>query len=54
MDLTLLFLLIAALCLVLMIGMMVMMARHAGCMRERRAQCCGGPATETKEPKASS
>lgn len=43
--------LIPALCLVLMIGMMVMMFRHAGCMRERRALCCGGPATETQGPK---
>jgi cytochrome c-type biogenesis protein CcmH/NrfF len=52
MDLYLLWL-IPALCLVLMIGMMVMMFRHAGCMRERRARCCGTPATEPnsmKEP----
>ena len=46
-----LFWLIPALCLVLMIGMMVMMFRHAGCMRERRAQCCSGPAIESKQPK---
>lgn len=46
-----LFWLIPALLLVVMMGMMVLMARRAGCMRERRAQCCGGPATETKGPK---
>lgn len=49
-----LFWLIPALCLVLMIGMMVMMSRHAGCMRERSAQCRGAPATETKGPKENS